>query len=291
MNLIKRIGCALAGVALAVSPMATPAMDALAAKSRAAHERFVPLEGGQNFRDLGGYRTSNGRSVKWGLIYRSATMGKLSAGDFQALKAMGVRTVVDLRASDERKREPFSPPAGFAPAMLTRDYELGSSELAKAMRSTPTMTAETARNAFVTSYATVPFEFAGQYRQMFAQLLARNVPLIVNCSAGKDRTGVAAALILTALGVPRATIMQDYLLSNPSAQPRRATPIPAATDPRMRGMAPDVAAVLAGVDAPYLDSALKAIESRPGGMNGYFRNELGLTPADLRRLKTLYLER
>ena len=277
-------------MALAAAPMAAPAAQAVVAKGQPAHERFIPLEGGQNFRDLGGYRTSDGHTVKWGLLYRSAAMHRLTSGDFRTLKSLGVQTIIDLRATDERTRDRLSPSEGFAPAVFTRDYDMASSQLAKTMQAFGSMTPATARTAFAGSYAVIPFEFAGQYRQMFAQLLARKVPLIVNCSAGKDRTGIASALILTALGVPRATIVQDYLLSNPDAQPRRATPIPPSNDPRSRGVDPQVMAILAGVEAPFLESAFKAIESRPGGMNGYFKNELGLTPADLERLKALYLE-
>ena len=292
MRLIDKFGLALAGFALAVAPVAPAAFakPVAAAKSEAPRQRFVLLEGGQNFRDMGGYRTTDGHRVKWGMLYRSAAMSRLTAGDFATLQKLGVRTVVDLRSIDERTRAPFSPPAGFTPAVLTRNYDLASSELAKAMMGPQSMNADQARALFERSYTTIPFEFAGQYRAMFAQLLARNVPMIVNCSAGKDRTGVASALILAALGVPRQTIVQDYLLSNPGAQPVKTTLASSAVDPRMRSLSPDVAQVLMGVDARYINAAFKAIDSRPGGLNGYFRDELGLTPADLKRLRTFYVE-
>jgi protein-tyrosine phosphatase len=288
MRLINRFGLVLAGFALAVSPGAPAAFarPVAVAKSDSARQRFVLLDGGQNFRDMGGYRTADGRRVKWGVLYRSGSMAKLTIADFQKLQSLRIRTIVDLRDNGERTREPLSRPATFTPAVLVKDYALDRSEIGKALGS-PNLTGEQAREVFDRFYAALPFTFADQYRQLFAQLLAGNAPLIVNCSAGKDRTGVASALILTALGVPRATVIQDYLLSKQGFQPGKTA---SGVDPRMAGFSPEVAQVLAGVEPRFLNAAFKAIESRPGGLNGYFRNELGLTPADLKRLKSLYLE-
>jgi protein-tyrosine phosphatase len=285
MRLIDRFGLALAGFGLALAP-ASSAAFARPAATAAAHARFIPLEGGQNFRDMGGYRTADGRHVKWGVLYRSGSMAKLTIADFQTLQSLRIQSIVDLRDNGERSREPLSRPAGFTPAVLTTDYALDRSEIAKAF-STPNVTAEQARRIFDQFYAALPYQFAPQYRILFAQLLAGKTPLIVNCSAGKDRTGVASALILTALGVPRQTVVQDYMLSMKGFQPAKTA---SGVDPRMAGYSPQVAEILRGVEPRFLNAAFAAIESRPGGLNGYFRNELKLTPADLKRLKSLYLE-
>lgn len=288
MRLNDRFCWFLAAFSLAVVPAAPAAFarPVTAAKIDSARQRFILLEGSQNFRDMGGYRTADGRHVKWGVLYRSGSMAKLTNADFEKLQSLRIRTIVDLRDNGERTREPLSRPAAFTPAVLTKDYALDRGEISKAL-GTSNLTAEQARQVFDRFYAALPFSFADQYRQLFAQLLAGNVPLIVNCSAGKDRTGVASALILTALGVPRETVIQDYLLSKQGFQPGKTA---SGVDPRMAGFSPEVAQVLAGVEPRYLNAAFKAIESRPGGLNGYFRNELGLTPADLKRLKRLYLE-
>jgi protein-tyrosine phosphatase len=288
MRLVTRFALVVSGFALAAVPAASTAFarPVAAAKSAIAKPRFIALQGGQNFRDMGGYRTVDGRHVKWGVLYRSGSMTRLTIADFQKLQSLRIRTIVDLRDSGERTREPLNRPAQFTPAVFTKDYALDHSDISKAF-SSPNVTVEQARQLFDHFYSALPFSFADQYRQLFAQLLAHNTPLIVNCSAGKDRTGVASALILTALGVPRATVIQDYLLSKQGFQPGKTA---SGVDARMAGFSPEVAQVLAGVEPRFLNSAFKAIESRPGGMNAYFRNELGLTPADLKRLKTLYLE-
>lgn len=289
MKVSTRILCALGGCALLVAPAATTPLAAhgtAAAKSTAARPRLIPLEGGQNFRDMGGYRTVDGRHVKWGVLYRSGSMARLTIADFQTLQALRIRTIVDLRDNGERTREPLNRPAQFTPAVFTKDYALDRADISKAFAS-PNVTADQARELFDHFYAALPFSFADQYRQLFAQLLAHNVPLIVNCSAGKDRTGVASALILTALGVPRETVIQDYLLSKQGFKPGKTA---SGVDSRMAGYSPEVAKVLAGVEPRFLNAAFNAIESRPGGMQAYFRNELGLTSADLKRLKSLYVE-
>lgn len=256
---------------------------------QSAHQRFVPLEAGRNFRDLGGYKTADGRQVKWGLIYRSGTMHRLTAGDFATLKRLGVRSIVDFRSTEERRLEPFAPPASLDLTLHSKDYDLGMPEIGRSLAGL-SATPDQMRVAVQGFYRRIPFEFADQYREMFAQLLSGRAPLVINCSAGKDRTGVAAALLLTALGVPRATIMQDYLLSNPEFQPKSAQSHAPSLDPRMSQLSPALAQMLVGVEAVSLDAALAAIESRAGGMDGYLRNDLSLSAADIKRLKSLYLQ-
>ncbi len=259
-----------------------------AAAARTAHDRLVPLQGGQNFRDLGGYRTSDGRIVKWGMLYRSGAMNALTPADFATLAQRGLRTVCDLRDTRERSKAPVGWPTGHAPSVFADDYDMTGAmrELAD-----PALDGVKARAMMQRTYADLPFRFAGQYRRMFAELAAGHAPLAVNCSAGKDRTGVAAALLLTVLGVPRATVMQDYLLSNRYFDPARA----AAQDPNTAAFAQrlpaDAVKALMGVEPAYLDAAFAAIEARPGGLAAYLRDQLGLDPATVRRLRDLYLTR
>jgi protein-tyrosine phosphatase len=242
------------------------------------HERLIPLEGAQNFRDLGGYAGANGRTVRWGLLYRSGSMHGLTPADFNYLEALPLRTVVDLRSSQERTQQPVSWPAAHAPAVLSEDYSLDASALMKAI-SKPDVSAEEMRAAMSSLYEQIPFQFADQYRRMFARLLSGDVPLAFNCSAGKDRTGVAAALLLTALGVSHETVVQDYLLSN---EYYHSTSI-------MRGLPPDVAEVLTGVDRRYLEAAFAAIERQYGSLDNYFKDQLGLSQQDITQLRDKYL--
>lgn len=255
-------------------------------------ERLLPLAGGSNFRDLGGYRGAGGRPVRWGQLYRSAVMSGLTPADFTLLAQLGIRTVCDFRASAERSRDVVNWPAATAPRLLVRDYELDIRPMITVFAGGTPVTPDQARGAMAGFYRELPYQFAGQYKDMFAQMLAGSTPLAFNCSAGKDRTGMAAVLILLALGVDRETAIGDFLLSNRYYRP--AAPKPgAAPDPALAMFArlpPGVAQAFIGVDRSYIDAALAEIETR-GGLDRYFAVELGLGTAERQRLQSLYLQR
>lgn len=271
-------------------PTATLAV-AHQAKPSVQHQRVLPLEGGQNFRDLGGYRTGDGRYVKWGLLYRSGAMNGLTDRDFAQLQARGIRTVCDFRSTRERAGAPVRWPGKTKPAVFADDYSMDR-DFGGLMR--PDLTGEQAAEAMTAAYAQMPLRFATQYRRMFGELLAGRVPLAFNCSAGKDRTGIAAALILTALDVPYATVVEDYLLSNRYYDPRKGasgTAVDDRTAAFMKRLPPDALKALIGVDKRYLDAAFTTMRAQPGGLDGYLRNQLGVDAAALKTLRNRYLTR
>jgi protein-tyrosine phosphatase len=251
--------------------------------------RLVALHGGQNFRDMGGYRTDDGRSVKWRMLYRSGSMHHLTPDDLETLRELGIQSIVDLRSTNEREREPLGATDGFAPTVFAEHYVFAESQLGQALPSS-NMEAGHAREAFQRAYRHIPYQFAPQFRAMFGQMLANKVPIIINCSGGKDRTGVAAALVLTALGVPREAVVEDYLLSQIHFRPRMAAESPVGADRRWQNMAPELMDVLRGVHESYLDAAFASIDERSGGLDAYFETVLGLAASDLEALKDRYLE-
>jgi protein-tyrosine phosphatase len=254
------------------TPVATP-----------AHHRVLPLQGGRNFRDLGGYRTANGRTVKWGLLYRSGQMHDLTPADYVTLQKLGIRTVCDFRDTRERTTEPTLWPAGQRPKVLSDHYALDMSSL-RLPGDPSTWTQRQVVTAMTATYPKLLEQFNGQYRRMFAELLTGDVPLAFHCTAGKDRTGVAAALLLTALGVPRATIVDDYLLSN-----RHMAPMPAHPTGFWAKLSPEAARTFAGVDRRYIDAVFAVTDRHPGGTMGYLRDELGLDAGKIAKLRALYL--
>jgi protein-tyrosine phosphatase len=252
-------------------------------------ERLLPLEGGVNFRDLGGYETVDGKTLAWGKIYRSGVMSGLTAADYRTLADLGIGAICDFRASDERIREPVDWPAGMNVKVLTRDYKLDMAPL-MAVFGSGDITEDKTRAAMASFYGELPFTFAPQFKAMFAELLKGEAPLAFNCSAGKDRTGMAALLILSALGVSRETAIADYLLSNRYFRPKPPQ-AGVAPDPSMAMFArlpPDVIKALMGVDRRYIEASLASIDTK-GGMESYLRDDMGLGPSELARLHTLYL--
>lgn len=176
--------------------------------------RLLPLEGGRNFRTLGGYKTTDGKTVKWGKLYRSGVMNGLTEADYKYLSSLDIKVVCDLRTSDERGREPTNWQAGDAEYKYWPDPEGDFSTGFAKVFSDPEVTPEKVKTAFGKSYFGMAHQQAPAYAYMFDQLAAGHAPLAFNCSAGKDRTGVGAALILTVLGVPRDMIVHDYQLSD-----------------------------------------------------------------------------
>lgn len=270
-------------------------------------ERILPLEGGVNFRDLGGYRTTDGRSVKWGKLYRSGVMSDLTDNDYAYLQALGIKTICDLRSQDERKVEPTDAKRithGGDYYSLDYKMDFDTSGFVQAF-STPSANPELAAlRVFGSFYRTMPKTYAPQFKQAFVDLKEGN-GLLFNCSAGKDRTGVLGALVLTALGVAPDTVSADYALSThiypkheAARQAKRAkaknghkADAPhSATMEAMGKLPPELRKVLSGTDASLIAAAFDQIRNDYGSLDAYFVQELDVTPEDRKRLQALYLE-
>jgi len=285
-----------AGLAFAVPFIAlllVPGVEArsarhVAAAPEAAHERFIVLEGGRNFRDVGGYRTADGRGVKWGVFYRSGSLAWLTPKGISDFDKLNVTSIIDLRTTEERHRDPNNWQAASSHGYWSRDYSMGAGTLPASFGDPSKMTGEAARAMMAGSYRNIAQQQVPSYRELFARLTgpARG-PVVVNCSAGKDRTGVATALVLTALGVPYDTIKQDYLLSNgaygmDSLKRDLSSP--------MAALAPDAAAALAGVDGSYIDATFSALRAQYGSVENFMRQELGVGPRQIALLKARMLK-
>lgn len=259
--------------------------------SVASVDRVLRLEGVRNFRDLGGYVTGDGCRVRWRRLFRSASLGSLTPRDHATLDRLGLRAVFDLRATDERAKEPVRWSGGPGPRLLDHDYLLDLSVLSQVLPR-PDADVEAARGAFRALYSSLPARFVPAYRGLFAALLQGEAPLAFNCSAGKDRTGVGAALVLAALGVPRATLFEDYLLSNDHYRP--GPEIAAAMSGRhgdwLLKLRPEMMQVMLLVDASYLEAAFAAIERDHGSVEGYLEQSLGVDRAAREYLRERFTE-
>ena len=176
-------------------------------------ERLLPLEGGTNFRDCGGYPAANGRRVKWNHLYRSGYMSKLSSTDIDYLDNLGIKICCDFRGDKEQKHEPSLLPKSTKIISLTIDT--GNLNSYFQLASSGTGDLPDMSDMMSDFNIQLVEKHTGEYGGMLSQLIElKNGAFMVNCSAGKDRTGFGVALILMALGVPREAIMHDYLLSH-----------------------------------------------------------------------------
>ncbi|MGR4892527.1 tyrosine-protein phosphatase [Sphingopyxis sp. LARHCG72] len=260
---------------------AAPATQAAPAPERT---REIAMTGGDNFRDVGGYRTADGHMVTWGKLYRSASVGRYTADDQALIRKLSVGSIIDLRSTRERQgdKAPWMQTADVG--YWTRDYDLSGGNLGALFAKGAKFDAETMRGVMIQGYRGFPKEQAASYRILFDRLLTSDKAVIVNCTAGKDRTGLGVALVLSALGVPYETIMEDYLLSNTllDADALRAD---AGMNAAMSALPADVAKPLLGVERAYLDAAFEQINKDYGSVDAYLAQELGVDAAARKRLR------
>lgn len=232
--------------------------------------------GANNFRDLGGYGTAGGRRTRWGLVYRSGSLHNLTESDLVAFGRLGVRAVFDLRGDTERELEPDPVPSVHLPVL----DELATNEGADILRAT---NAQEAEEAAARIYMGMLTRRAGVYGQLLTNLAdPANLPAVVHCTVGKDRTGIAAALLLGALGADRETVLYDYKLTGETgvldAQAIRTALVAA-------GMAPEITEVILGVPPTPMARVLDELERRYGGTEAYLLGPAGVEPGDLERLR------
>ncbi|MHC4045439.1 tyrosine-protein phosphatase [Bradyrhizobium sp. 23AC] len=240
--------------------------------------RHLALQGASNFRDLGGYPTTDGRTTRWRHIFRSNHLGQLTAADIEIVRALGVRSAFDFRGVEERAAgicvvsEIMVHSLPIEPSVVAALH----TELARG-----TLTAPVALELMRESYRNYVRHHTNSFRNLFGHLLEDRAPLVIHCTAGKDRTGFASALILHALGVPDEIIAEDYLLTNQHYK-RDAT---AAFD-----LPEDVRNAIGSVEASYLAAAFEAIGSEHGDLETYLRDALKLGTAERTALKARYLQ-
>lgn len=257
--------------------------------------RVLALEGSRNLRELGGYPTKDGKTVKWGKLYRSGALHNLTAEDYAVIAHLDIATVVDFRGNSERKKETTHWQAGDINQM-TWDYELNfdTSEFKK-MFSSGEVTEAAMEQVMAKMYPDLLNQQKEHYKQMFNALKNTDEATLFHCTAGKDRTGVAAALILHTLGVDDDIIMQDYVMSETLLKPEDLMP------PLKEGEKPDpqfamfsqmpksALKALMGTRESYLNAAYAEMIAQSGSVDAFIRDELGVNAKDIEILKAKYL--
>lgn len=243
-------------------------------------DREIQLSGTVNFRDAGGYRTSTGQWVKMGEVYRSGALNTLTTADVAKLSRLGIKVDFDLRTAGERTSAPDTVPTGAK--YVVADVIGGDISTAIDLSS-----AEKSAQYMVDGEKSMVSSATGKaaYQLVFAGLADDDRHAVLfHCSAGKDRTGWANAALLTALGVPKATVMQDYLASNTY----RAEANAAALAAMPAEMAAAYKPVL-DVRAEYLNSGFDEVEARFGSFENYEKKGLGLSSKEVKELKSSLL--
>lgn len=242
-------------------------------------ERQLPMAGGYNFRDLGGMKTTNGKYVKWGKLFRADDLNKLTKEDLDYLSSIPLHSIVDFRDVEEAQQAPDKRPTSLknyyplpiAPGNLGQDImNLPDIKNMKASEGEAIM----AKMYKIIVTDSICIE---QYKKLFALLVdENNLPLLYHCAAGKDRTGLATAFILSALGVDKETIMEDYIASNKYLEDKYS---------RHKDTSPFLKSLFE-IKKQYLESAWEQIENDHGSMEIFLQNVLGV---NIEKMRDLYL--
>ncbi|MBB6500912.1 tyrosine-protein phosphatase [Pedobacter cryoconitis] len=242
--------------------------------------RLVPVKGAVNFRDLGGYLTHEGTHVKWGKVYRSAEISKLTDDDLKLLVQKHIKSVVDFRSDEEVARAKDRLPANAAYLQLPA----GSESLTGIMAVLPKLNNG---DSLMISFYSQTAHLKEKYKPFFQELLKMpdGDALLFHCTAGKDRTGIGAALFLHVLGVPDETVLEDYLATN---EYRKAENEKMVKMMMQMNIKEQVARDLAEVKPEYLIATVKAIFQQYGSVDQFITDEIGLTADDIALLRKKY---
>ena len=249
------------------------------------------IEKKRNLRDLGGYKTQNGKHVKKGYFFRSSRLMDFDQAELKILNSLNIKKIYDLRSKEEVKDSPDPTLKGAEYIHSSAAARVDGTEVnfSPAALIAENVYSKECNDEFTHKvYGNLPFSYA--YKRMFEDIVAGNVPILFHCSSGKDRTGIAAILILLALGVDEETAMYDYMLTNEYRKEyierfKKDFPL-TKLDGELAGM------LLAyeGVTYTNADYSLKRIKEKYENYDEYFEKEYNLDKDALQRLRDLYTE-
>lgn len=247
--------------------------------------RIHAFEALDNFRDYGDYATAAGGHVRSGRLFRSAHHAGVTDADLERLAQIDFGVVIDLRRPVERRRQPSRRAPNFSGVVIESDQdEVGEAPHITFLK-TADLTPDSGRRFMTQTYRELPFAPAhlDLFSRYFHALAESDRPVLIHCAAGKDRTGMLAALTHHVLGVSDDDLMQDYLLTNTAVDLEARAPGIAEQLKAFTGRTASHDAVVAfmGVEADYLHAAIKAMKERYGSVDAYLAQALGVD-ADLR---------
>jgi protein-tyrosine phosphatase len=251
--------------------------------------RVPDLTGALNFRDLGGYQSVDGRKVRWQILYRSGTTHAMTNSDLAALEKLGIRYAYDLRSNTERRAFPSRLTEIAQITYRFLDHDRRSGDIKRLLRSADAHSSH-AHDVMVSVYRRLPYDLRDAFSTLFRHLASGNVPLVFNCTAGKDRTGVATALVLTALGVPHEAILCDYLLTGQFFDRSCELILNETNKTLFTGVDRTIWEPIMSTHSDYLNAMFDELNESHGSVARYIAEDLGVDDATIEKLKFVLLE-
>lgn len=252
-------------------------------------EREIDMEKAVNFRDLGGMPTVDGKHTKWGMMFRSGELAELTEEDLNYMSELGIQTIADLRSDQEIEEKPDVYPNGVRWVHLPIG-NMGNTNTQDAFKQLKEADPETFDGDALMEEVSVEFIHSTEnYKKLFDILLSgKETPVLFHCTAGKDRTGYTAAIILATLGVDRKTIVQDYELSNYFRHDANEEMVEKAA--KFYGLDQRILRPIMGVKAPWLEKGFEKIDKEYGSFQNYLEQGIGIDSVDQMRLRKKFLE-
>jgi len=250
--------------------------------------RLLPMDGAHNTRELGGYKTTDGKSVKWGMLFRSDKLSDISETDQEYLQALGIKKIVDFRSEEEKTEDPDIIPTGISYVEMPISVDGAMrSKIEAVLKGETDREVESflidANREFVTNYTDV-------YENFLRGLIDEDAPTLFHCTAGKDRAGFAAAISLIALGVSREDVIKDYMKTNAFTEDRIEEILDQIKLMSLYQADAEILRPLIGVEQIYIETAFETAEEQYGSLENFIRDGLNISDEDIQKLRNKFLE-
>ena len=250
--------------------------------------RLLPMDGAFNTRELGGYKTTDGKSVKWGMLFRSDKLSDISENDQLYLQSLGIKRIVDFRSEGEKTEDPdiiqeginyIETPINVDGAMRSKIEAVLKGKTNKEVKSFLV----DANKEFVTNYTSV-------YEDFLRGLIDEDGPTLFHCTAGKDRAGFAAAITLIALGVSKEDVIEDYMKTNIFTKDKIDEMIDKIKLMSLYQADAEILRPLIGVERIYIETAFKTAEEKYGSLENFIREGFNISDEEIQILRNKFVE-
>lgn len=249
--------------------------------------RKIVLDGTSNTRELGGYKTEDGRSLKWGVLYRSDKLSELTDADQEYLLELGIKRVIDFRSSEEKQNEPDQLPSTLK--YIEMPIEADGAIRPKVEAILKGDLNEDVGAILVETNREFISDFSGVYKGFIESLIENQEPTLFHCTAGKDRAGFAAALVLLAVGVPEKIVIEDYMKTNKYTEETIQDYINKINLYSLGSVDAEILRPLLGVEERFIRAALDEIKQKYGSVENFIRDELKIRDESIIELKNFLL--
>ena len=249
--------------------------------------RKIVLDGTSNTRELGGYKTEDGRSLKWGVLYRSDKLSELTDADQEYLLQLGIKRVIDFISSEEKQNEPDQLPNTLK--YIEMPIEADGAIRPKVEAILKGDLNEDVGAILVETNKEFISDFSGVYKGFIESLIENQEPTLFHCTAGKDRAGFAAALVLLAVGVPEKIVIEDYMKTNKYTEETIQDYINKINLYSLGSVDAEILRPLRGVEERFIRAALDEIKQKYGSVENFIRDELKIRDESIIELKNFLL--